>query len=502
MSLIRKLAGETAIYGLSSILSRLLNYVVLTPFLTRVFLKGEYGVVSILYTYSAILMVLFTYRMETGFFRFGSREDGVPKTFGTAATSILVTTIAFVALIQGLRPQLADWLNFSDTPQYITLITVVIALDALAAIPFARLRLTNQPIRFAVLKTGQILVNIFFVYFFLKGLPWLAEQGVWAEYWQDTAEQKIGFVFWANLLASAVVLLFLSPQFLRIKGYFSWPLLKRMLIYAGPLIIVGLAAVVNQLIAYPLLENLLPGTLEENRDQTGIYSAAAKLAVLMNLFIQAFNYAAEPFFFNHSARDDARGVYAQVGQVFAMVGSVAFVGIVVYLDVIKYFIGADLRGGLGVVPILLLAYFFLGWYYNFSIWYKLTDQTRFGDYISLGGMAVTLVLNFLLVPIPGVGYYGAAIAALACYGFMAGASYWFGRKYYPIAYPMPKMLGYILLALVVYALHSAGGKYIPGLDNLWLGIVWSTLWFGGFLFALWRWERSFLLEVLRRTPTE
>lgn len=501
MSLIRKLAGETAIYGLSSIFSRLLNYVVLTPFLTRVFLQEEYGVVSILYTYSAILMVLFTYRMETAFFRFASREDGIPKTFATAATSILTTTLLFVGLIQWSRPMLAEWLNFSDTPQFITLITVVIALDALMAIPFARLRLDNQPIRFALLKTGHILVNIVFIYFFLKGLPWLAKQGMWVDFWHNTAEQKIGFVFWANLLASGVIFLLLSPTYLRLRGAFDWDLIRRMLVYAGPLIIVGLAAVVNQLIAYPLLENLLPGTLEENRAQTGIYSAAAKLAVLMNLFTQAFNYAAEPFFFSHSGRDDARGVYAQVGQVFALVGSMAFLGIVIYLDVIKYFLGANLRGGLGVVPILLLAYFFLGWYYNFSIWYKLTDQTRFGAYISLGGMVVTLLLNFLLVPLPGVGYYGAAWAALACYGFMAASSYWFGRRYYPIAYPMGKMFGYLALALLFYGLHFVGSTYLPLLEHLWLGLIFSTLLMGTYLYLIWRWEQPLLREVFQRAPT-
>jgi O-antigen/teichoic acid export membrane protein len=260
-------------------------------------------------------------------------------------------------------------------------------------------------------------------------------------------------------------------------------------------VVVGLAAVINQLIALPLLENLLPGTLEENRAQAGIYSAAAKLAVLMNLFTQAFNYAAEPFFFSHATRTDARELYGRVAQAFALVGSVVFAGILLYLDLIKYFLGAHLREGLGVVPVLLLAYFFLGLYYNFSIWYKLADRTKIGAYISVGGMIITLLINFMLVPNPLVGYYGAALAALACYGFMATASYFTGQRYYPIEYPIWKILAYIGTAIAVYMISLALQPLTGG--SLWLSLLINTVLMGAYLFGFYRLEGKAIRELIR-----
>ena len=330
MSLLKKLAGETAIYGTSSILSRLLNYVILTPYFTRVFAQGEYGQISVLYTYAAILMVLFTYRMETAFFRFGSEKGALNTTFSTASISLLATTITFSLGIWFFLDPIAGALNYGDHPEYILLVLGIIALDALSAIPYARLRLENRPMHFALAKTLHILLNIVFIFFLMEGLP------KWFPEWYDE-DIRVGYVFIANLLASAAILLILLPVYFRIRLQFDRALIRRMLVYAMPLVVVGLAAVINQLIALPLLENLLSGSLEENRNQTGIYAAAAKLAVLMNLFIQAFNYAAEPFFFNNAARDDSKKVYGQVGQAFALVGSLVFLGIVLYLDVIKFF---------------------------------------------------------------------------------------------------------------------------------------------------------------------
>lgn len=484
MTLLRKLAGETAIYGISSILSRLLNYVILTPYFTRVFLTEEYGNISILYTYAAILMVLFTYRMETAFFRFGSKEGEMDRAFSTASFSLLGTTTFFCLLVGWFVQPIAGLLNYGDHPEYILLVGGLIALDALAAIPFARLRLENRPIRFMVAKTGQILLNIFFVYLFLETLPNLDPQS-WLGQWYDP-ESRISWVFVANLLASGLILLLLLPVYLKIRLVFDPALLRRMLIYAMPLVVVGLAAVVNQLIALPLLENLLPGTLEENRAQTGIYSAAAKLAVLMNLFIQAFNYAAEPFFFSHAGRSDSREIYAQVGQAFSLIGSAVFLGIMLYMDVIKFFLGPDMREGIGVVSILLVAYFFLGLYYNFSIWYKLADRTMIGAYISVIGVAITLAINFWLVPNPAFGYYGAAYAALGCYGFMALASYWTGQRFYPIDYPLGRMMLYLAVVLSVYFLSVQLGHWTDlwalaakmGLHTLlFLGAVGALIWF-------------------------
>ncbi|MCB0705921.1 MAG: polysaccharide biosynthesis C-terminal domain-containing protein [Saprospiraceae bacterium] len=495
MSMIKKLAGETAIYGTSSILSRLLNYMILTPYLTRTFAEAEYGVVSILYTYAAILIILFTYRMETAFFRFGSRDGQLDKAFSTASFSLIFSTIAFSLLIWiGINP-ISEWLHFSAHPEYILTVLGMIGLDTLVAIPFARLRLENRPMLFAATKTLQIIFNIIFIFLFLKVLPGLYENGhAWAG-WFYRAENRIGDLFLANLLANGIILLILSPVYLRIRWVFDPVLWKTMLKYAGPLIIVGFAAVVNQLIALPLLEHLLPGDLQQNRAQTGIFSAASKLAVLMNLFTQAFNYAAEPFFFRHAQESDSREIYAQVGYAFSLVGSVVFLGISLFLEIVKYFLGPDLRGGLGVVPILLMAYLFLGLYYNFSIWYKLADRTRYGAYISLGGVVITLLINFIFVPMPAVGYYAAAWAAFFCYFFMATASYLSGRSFYPINYPLRRMGRSIALAGALYILASGLSSNIYPNASLFFKLSINGLVLLTYIGYLWKYEGKMIRQL-------
>ncbi len=471
MSLVKKLAGETAIYGVSSILSRLLNYVVLTPYLTRVFLPEEYGIVSDMYAYAALLMVLFTYRMETAFFRFASREDGISSTFSTSSISLIFTTILFVGSLLFFAQPVANFLEYPDQKDYVIWFTFIIGFDALAAIPFAKLRLENRPIRFAVVKTLNIIVNIFFIFFFLEICPYLIEKG-----WNRleviyNSENRIAYVFIANFLGSLSVMLILLPEYFKIKLTFDKVLWKKMITYSLPLVIVGIAAVINQLINIPLLKEFLPYDLDTNLAKIGVFTACFKIAILMSLFIQAFNYAAEPFFFRHAQRDDSRLVYAQVGQAFAMVGSLVFLGIMSYIDIIQYFIGEDFREGLHVVPILLLAFLFLGLYYNFSIWFKLTDRTRIGAYISVVGAVITIVLNIILIPI--IEYEGSAWAALACYTFMAFTSYFIGKRYYPIPYPIGKMLFYIGLAVGAYFAGESLKNMLN--DNFWLIIFVNTI---------------------------
>lgn len=452
MSLLKKLAGETAIYGISSILSRLLNFVILTPYFTRVFLQGEYGIVSDLYTWVALLMILFTYRMETAFFRYGSKEGQLERTFSTASISLLVSTLVFAGTMLLFAPSIATWLRYPEHPEYVVLFTSIIALDALAAIPFARLRLKNRPILFAIVKTGSIIINILFIFFFLEACPILIEKGWHSLEYIYNPENRIAYVFVSNMLGSLFAILVLLPAYFKLKLRFDASLWKQMINYAWPLIIAGFAGIINQLIGIPMIKELTSSDIDYNLRQAGIYSAAAKLAVLMNLFTQAFNYAAEPFFFRNASRADSSHIYAQVGQAFALVGSLAFLGIMLYIDVIQYFLGDDFREGLGVVPILLIAYLFLGLFYNFSIWYKLADRTIIGGMIALGGSLITLSMNYFLIPNPNIGYYGPAWAALACYSFMALASYWTGQRNYPIHYPMGRILQYIALAVGIYLL--------------------------------------------------
>ena len=461
MSLLKKLAGETAIYGLSSILSRVLNYFILVPYLTRRFLTGEYGVINIYYTGIALLLILFTYRMETAFFRFGSKKEGdLDKSFSTAAISLLLSTGVFLSLLLLFQHSIADWMNRPEHPEYVFYSLLIIGLDALAAIPMARLRLENRPLRFAAVRVAGIIVNIIFIFFFLEFCPiWLEQGQEWVQnIYQE--ENRVAYIFLSNVLGSGAVLFLLLPLYAKIKWSFDTALWRKMLIYAAPLIIAGIAGVINQLIGIPLIDRLASDDPAYNESLSGIYAAAAKLAVLMNLFTQAFNYAAEPFFFRHSEQNDTKRVYAQVAQAFTLVGSLVFLGIMLYLDIIQLFLGKDFRQGLGVAPILLIAYLFLGLFYNFSIWYKITDRTIIGGYIAVGGAVITLSINLLFIPT--IGYYAPAWAALACYGFMAITSYSIGRRYYPVDYPMGRIALYILLAVAVFGISLWLEQMIKG----------------------------------------
>ncbi len=452
MSLIRSLAKETAIYGVSNILNRLLNYIIVTPYLTRVFAddQGEYGIHGLMYAFSALLLVLLTYGMETAFFRFGHRNEDRPNAFSTASVSLLISTAGFVLLLLFFASDIAAILTTAEDRIYVVFFAFIIAFDVLVAIPFARLRLENRPLRFAFLKVINILVNAGMLLFFLELCPYLIDQGHANFAALYDPARKLDYVFIANLIASGVTLILLLPTYFRIKLRFDPALWRRMFRYAFPLVIVGITGMFSQLADRYLLKEWLPGTLEENLVQLGIYNACIKIAVLMNLFTQAFKFAAEPFFFRHSDRADSPLIYARVGQAFALVGSMAMLGILLYLDLIQYLIAPSFRSGLNIVPLLLLAYLFLGIYYSFSIWYKLTDQTKFGAYISTGGAIIVLVLNYLLIP--RIGYLGAAWAAVACFGFMTISSYLIGQRYYPVPYPIHKMVFYIVLALAIYAL--------------------------------------------------
>jgi len=491
MSILKKLAGETAIYGLSSILSRLLNFVILTPYLTRVFLPGEYGIVSEMYAYVAFLMVLFTFRMETAFFRFGSKENNLERSFRTSALFLILTTFLFSAILILLAQPIADWLQYPDHSEYIIWFVFIIAFDTLAAIPMARLRLENRPILFAVIKTASILVNMAFIFLFLEGLPWLIDQGIEGLAPYYFSDNRILYVFIANFIGSLTPLILLLPQYRKLQFKPDFELWKKMILYALPLMVVGFAAITNQLLNIPLMKAYLPGDLEQNLEQVGIYTGCYKIAILMSLFIQAFNYAAEPFFFRNADRKDSKDIYAMVGQAFAMVGSIGFLGILLYLDLVKHLISSNYWAGLGIVPILLLAFFFLGLYYNFSIWFKLKDKTIYGAFISIGGAIITITLNLWLLPI--IGFYGAAWAALACYGFMAMASYLTGRYYYPIAYPIVNMLAYILLALAFYWLSTFIRTFIE--DQTILLLLCNTLLFLFFITLLYLFEKESLAKM-------
>lgn len=459
MSILKKLASETALYGLSSIVGRLVTFVFLTPYLTHKFVPSDMGVQADIYAYAAFLMVFFTYRMETAFFRYGKEAADRPTVFRTAATAMYASTAVLVgAMLLWARP-LAAWLEYPEHPEYIAYLALILGCDALAALPFARLRLEGRAKRFALAKLGNLAIQLGSIVVLLDVCPMFA--------WFDAAD-RVGYVFIANVLASAGTLLFLLPQFKfsfiqkdsnqLTTGVFDADLLRQMLAYAAPLMLAALAGIVNEVLDRVLLKNLLTGTLDERMYQVGIYSSCYKIAIFMNLFTQAFNYAAEPFFFKQANRADAKSLYADVALMFALVACVGFVGIVSFMDLAQYFVAADYRVGLGVVPILLLANVCLGLYYNVAIWFKLGDFTRYGAYIAVIGAGLTVVSNALLIPIWG--YMGAAWATLICYAAMVVLGYAWGQVHYPIPYRVGKIVGHLAVAVGAYFAHRQLSAYI------------------------------------------
>lgn len=454
MSILKKFAGETVFYGIGSILPRVL-FVTLTPVLTNIFGKEEYGVHAVMYAFAALLMVFFTYGMETALFRFGSQKGQLNIVFSTAAISLLCSTVFIVPVLFFFSDNIAIFLEEPEGGNFIRWFVLIVAFDTLAALPFAKLRLENRPIRFASIKILNVVIQLGLIFFLLLICPILIENGqTWVEkiYSKET---RLDVVFLANLAASITVFLFLAKDFFSFEWKFDKTLWVKMLTYSLPLIMVGFAGVVTRQLDRIFLTKWLPFDADQ---LTGVYSAGVKIAVLMSLFITAFNYAAEPFFFKNRDRKDSRDIYAKLGQAFSIVGSLGFLGIMLYMDLFKFLIGAEFREGLKVVPILLLAYFGLGLFYNFSIWYKLTDRTRIGAWISVAGASITVLINYIFIPTHGI--MAPAYAALACYIFMATVSYLIGKKYYPIDYPIGRMLMYIFSAVAIYYVSTLIRPYL------------------------------------------
>lgn len=453
MSLVKKLAGETVLYGLSSIIGRLLN-MLLVPFYTRVLnTTNDYGAVIDLYATSAFIMVFFSYRMESAFFRYGTPADDRNRAFGSGMVSLLVSTAIITLLLMVFAQPVADLLEYPQHPEYIRWFTLILAFDCLAELPFARLRLEQRPRRFVAIKLINIGVNIGMNLFWLVFCPWAAKHGmnwvhaVWAP------GLGVGYIFLSNLLASIVTLVMLSPQLRGLRGTFDRALWSKMILYAAPLIIVSLAGIANEMFSRSMLKYLLPGTPQENLGQVGIFGANYKLAALITLFTQAYRYAAEPFFFRHAADTDAMRTQAQVTKWFTITSAAGMLAILLFLDIVKHFIAPKYWGGLHVVPVLLAANLLLGVYYNFSIWYRLKDRTALGAWISVIGALITILLNIFLIPT--YGYTGASWVTLICYLFMSGATWYTGQKHYPVPYEMGRMLLYLALVLGLWGLELA-----------------------------------------------
>ncbi len=477
MNSFKKLAGDTAIYGMSSIIGRFLNWW-LVPYYSHIFITSEYGVVTNLYSYMAFMLVILTFGLETGFFRFASQDNDKQKVFSSTLSSLFITTGSFILLVFTFTDTISGWMDYEKYPEYIRWIALIVGIDVITAIPFAKLRIESKALKFAVLKMVGIFTNIFLNIFFLSICPALVKAN--PESWVlhiYSPEIQIGYVFISNLIGSALVFILLLPE-MRVKFQLDKRLLKEIMWYSFPILIVGIAGMINQNIDKILIPKLVPEH-QNPMGQLGIYGANYKLAVLMNMFIQAFRYAFEPFFFSQSKSESNKEGYAIILKYFVIFGLVIFLGVSLFLDVFKSLniIDESYYSGLSIVPIVLMANLFLGIYYTLSLWYKLTDKTRFGAYFALIGAAISLVVNIAFIP--RYGYHASAIAVLICFITMTVLSYYFGQKYYRVPYAIGRMIFYLIAALSIYSIsilisiETVSFKYLFHLFLLiiFLGIV-------------------------------
>jgi O-antigen/teichoic acid export membrane protein len=455
---LKKLAGQTIYYGLSNIVSKLLNYF-LTPFYLGILTKASFGEMSNVYAYIPFANIVLTYGMETAFFRFAKQEDK-GRVLSTSTISLLISTISitFIMLLlqnsitQSYTGQLAGLSGHSDYYLYVVLI---MAFDALTAIPFAQLRLEGRPLRYAAVRVAGILTVIFFNVFFLSWCPKLYANGyTWLPHVQPGVNQ-LGYVYLSNMMGSAVTWLLFLPQILRISWKFDTALWKKMLRYALPLIIVGMAGMVNETFDRAwFLPQFLPGSdMEAKKETIALYSANYKLAILITMFIQAFRLGAEPFFFRQAEEGNAQQVYARIMKLFVILLCFMFLFVSLYLNIWKIFLRQPFYyQGMTIVPVLLLANMFLGIYYNLTIWFKLTDRTSTGAVITVITAVLAFGLNYWWIPT--MGFYGAALATMVCYFVQMAICYVWGHKHYPVPYEVTRLLGYIGLAVGVYLLFS------------------------------------------------
>ncbi len=455
MSNIKKLAGQTMWYGVSSMGARFINYL-LTPFLTyNLAFKSDYGKMSLMYAAIPVLNVIFTYGFETGFFRFAARKEYKDSLYSTSTISLIFSTILFTTLLWFGRDSFASIVGLSDVPSIVYISIFVIAFDALSAIPFAKLRLEERPRKFALIKVGGVLINIFFVWFFIGYCPNNMEyvNDSFLMFIYNPNVNPIVYVLVANLLQSIFTLVLLSSEIAQIKFKFNFTLWKEMMIYSLPLLIVGMAGAVNEVFDRLMLLWWQPGTALFKEEQVGIYSASYKLAILITLFIQAFRMGAEPFFFKQAEGKNPQRTYARVMKFFVIIITTMFLVVSLYLDIWKYFIKSTYWTGLKVVPILLLANIFLGIYYNLSIWYKLTNRTSTGAWITLAGTVITVFVNYLFIP--KYGFIACAWATFFCYFTMMVLCYIYGQKFYRIPYAWKKLMAYIIIVVLLFFIHEA-----------------------------------------------
>jgi O-antigen/teichoic acid export membrane protein len=487
LSVYKSLFKQTAIYGLATVLPRMVSFILVPLYTTPNVLKNpsEYGEISIIFSWLVLFNVVLSYGMETSFFRFYSKVEDSKSVISTSTISIFWSSIAFLIVALLGRNYLAALSKINV--EYIIYTIWILFLDALVIIPFSKLRAEKRPMFYAVIKIGNVLINLVLNLFFLLWLPKLAANSpdsfISTIYFENF---QIGYIFVANIIASLATFLVLSPNYLKMKWQFDKVLWKKMMQYSLPVMVAGIAFAINETFDRILLE-----WMHVDLREIGAYSACYKLALFMTLFATAFRLGIEPFFFSHSSNENAPKTYAEITKYFVIFGSIILLVVVVFADILKIFIVRDSSfwEAMKVVPLIILANLFLGIYNNLSVWYKLTDKTKMGMYISIVGAIITLTLNFLLIPIWS--YMGSAIATISAYGSMMLISYYLGNKYYPIPYDMKKILGYLGLAILLSGLSF----YIEIFRETYIFGILAIIFFGYFIYTN---EKEILLRIIKR----
>ena len=491
MSALKKLAGDTMIYGVPSIVGRFLN-LLLTPIYTYTFPESEYGILGNLLAYVAFFQVLLTYGMETSYFRFASRSDKPNEIFSTSMVALAVTSLFFVLFISIFSKDISVWAGYPDQHIFVVWMGITVALDAITAIPFAKLRLQQRPIKFAIFKLVNIGTNIVLNLFWILLCPRILANhpDSFLRYFYNP-DIGIGYAFLSYLIASIFTFLLFLPDFGFKKIVFKKDIIKEMLNYGWPILVVGMAGMVTLNID----KILIPQLIDNGKDpmyEVGVYAACGKLAILMTLFVQAFRFSFEPFLFSHYKNEASKKVYSVIMNYFVIFGLLIFIGVIFYMDILKYFIGPQKSGyheALKIVPWMLMGNLFLGIFYTQSLWYKLTDQTRFGAAFSIVGGVITLVINILFIP--KIGYMASAIGFFVSTLIMTVISYYYGQKYFPIDYNLKKIGAYFLVALVLFVIEVSFN-----FSNILFNYGFRTLLFSLFLLFIWHNEKEDLSSLL------
>ncbi len=473
------LAKQTAIYGLSSIIGRFLNYLLVPIHTHRMAAEsGGYGIVTNLYAYTALLLVILTFGMETTFFRFSNKEGVNPnKAFSTAGLSVGFVSLVFLLLVSIFLQPIAAALDYATHPEFVEIMAIIAAFDAFQAILFARLRYENRPVKFMVLKLSFIIMSLLLNLFIFYLAPYLkAHFPAMMEWYQPS--YQVGYIFIANLICTVLVTFGFIPEIKKLKSGIDFTLLKQMLNYTWPILLLGLAGILNQVADKIVFKKIVPGL--EGEEQLGIYGACVKIAMIMAMITQAFRYAYEPFVFGGQRDKNDKVLQAKVMKYFIIFTLLAFLAVVMYMPILKYLVGEDYHAGLRVVPIVMMAEIFMGIYFNLSFWYKLTDQTWWGAVFSAIGCVVLLAINFIFVP--KYGYMACAWGGFAGYGTCMILSYFVGQKIAPIPYDLKSAFLYFAIAIGLFFAQ----RYIQIDSTVWTLVINTALLLVFFAFICWK----------------